>query len=133
MAQRSGLARPPSSVLGPAAIGIAIGVPLALLLEVLPVLGTPVLAVLAVVALLSVARRGHPKSTALFAAMFIGAGLVFAYGFVSTVAACAGTADFCGHTPLLPVAALAVGSLVLGAASAAIGSRTSNRTPSTPQ
>lgn len=132
MTERSRLNRPRSSILGPSAVGIATGAALALFLEVVPVLGTPLLALVAVAALAIVARRrGDPKSVALFAGMFVGAGLVFAYGLVSTVTACAGTPNFCGETPLLPIVVLAVVSFALGAVCATIGFRSSNRTSST--
>jgi hypothetical protein len=100
-------------------LGVATGLLLGLLMLLSPVIA--VVAILAVVGgtVVSV-RRADPLRAIQLAGTLIGAGALLVYGVINTVAACAGTDDFCGNANVWPLAALAVVTVGVGAVAAVV-------------
>ncbi len=95
--------------------GLVIGVVLGLIGVVL----VPFALVLVPLALLTGAKalREVPldrRRSAGSAGVLVGAGTVFMFGASNTVAACAGTEDFCGNTNIVPLLAFALLTLSCG-------------------
>lgn len=96
-------------------LGLAAGLLVAVGLSLMPPLAIAV--VVGAMLYGPVAIWRHDASQAAFVGgLLVGAGLVLAYGSVSTYAACRTTTDFCGNTNLLPLAAVTALGLVEGVA-----------------
>ena len=107
-----------------------IGILLAIATGVVPSIAfvlAPVLIVAFVVIVVS--RPVRNANLAAFAWLLIGAGGAFLYGVVNTVAACQGTADFCGSANVIPLLALAAGLIPVGSLLAAAVRRRASRAP----
>lgn len=95
--------------------GLLVGVLLGLIALVLvPIaLALVPLALLATAMALGEVPLDRPRSAG-SAGILVGAGAVFMFGALNTVAACAGTEDFCGNTNIVPLLAFALFTLTCG-------------------
>jgi hypothetical protein len=100
---------------GSAIFGGLLGVALAVVTDLFPVAGA-IVGLGLVVALISsvTAKPVDYKRLAFISGILIGGGLVYLYGVANTVSACQPTPDFCGHTVVFPLFALAVLLIVGG-------------------
>jgi hypothetical protein len=78
-----------------------------------------VVGVLAAV-VISVAQDVDPRRAMLLAGAPVGAGTVFLYGVINTIAACVVTDDFCGNANVWPLAVLALAAIGGGVAAAVV-------------
>lgn len=96
----------------PTLFGAFFGVILALITGVVPVSAWIIVpSLLVALAAITFSRPVRYDRLAAFGGVLIGAGAFYVYGAVTTVAACVGTADFCGRADVIPVA-LVAGSLL---------------------
>jgi hypothetical protein len=107
------------TVVSLAAPRFLLGAATGLLLGLLTTSLSPVIGIVAILALLIGTLNGvrpgaDPSRTILMAGTLIGAGAVLVYGAINTFAACSATIDFCGDANLWPSAALAAATFGVG-------------------
>ena len=101
-------------------LGVATGLLVGILLVVSPVLAVVIVGIVLVGTAVSIGRRGDPSRGLSLAGTLVGAGILFLLGTANTIRACSDTADFCGNTNVLPLGALALVTIGIGAIASAV-------------
>ncbi|HEV8402357.1 MAG TPA: hypothetical protein VGQ31_04920, partial [Candidatus Limnocylindrales bacterium] len=77
------------------------------------------------------ARDADPSGSMSLAGGLVGAGAIFLFGTINTIAACSGTDDFCGNANVWPLGAFALLTIATGAVAAFVVARRIRRTERT--
>jgi uncharacterized membrane protein len=101
-------------------LGIATGLLIGLLASLSPVLVVVAVVAVLISAAIGVVQHIDTRRSMLLAGALVGAGAIFLYGVINTIAACIVTDDFCGNANVWPLAVIALVTIGGGVAAAVV-------------
>jgi hypothetical protein len=101
-------------------LGGATGLLVSLLVSLSPVVVVVVVVAVLIATVIGVAMDLDPSRSMFLAGVLVGAGTLFLYGVINTIAACSVTEDFCGNANVWPLTVLALVTIGGGALAAVV-------------